>query len=97
MKLSEDDGRYVQFLEGVVVQGFLQVLESEVTILTRKRDAGLVEKAAEGALKTFKDISGRDMSYSVEGSLSDDGSVFAFFLSSKDDRLNSYAVLEVSN
>ncbi|RDB26724.1 V-type proton ATPase subunit E 1 [Hypsizygus marmoreus] len=73
LTLANDEGRYVQFLEGVIVQGFLQVLEPSVTIHSRKRDTDVVKQAAENAARTYKDISGRDVDFSVEGTLSDDG------------------------
>ncbi|KAJ7349465.1 ATPase V1/A1 complex subunit E [Mycena albidolilacea] len=71
--LAKDDGRYVQFLEGVIVQGYLQVFESSVTVHSRKRDVALAEQAAAGAAETYKQLSGRDISFNVEGTLSDDG------------------------
>jgi len=71
--LAQNEGRYVQFLEGVIVQGYLQVLESDVTIHARKRDTTLVSQAAESAAKNYKEISGKEINFSVEGTLSDDG------------------------
>lgn len=71
--LAKDSGRYVQFLEGVIVQGFLQMLEPEVKVLARKRDAQVVTQAAENASKQYRDISGREVNFTVEGTLNDDG------------------------
>lgn len=71
--LAEDHGRYIQFLEGVTVQGFLQVLEPSVTVHARKKDVDDVKQAAANAAKAYKEISGRDIEFEVEGSLSDDG------------------------
>jgi V-type H+-transporting ATPase subunit E len=73
--LAKDNSRYVQFLEGIIVQGYLQILEAQVTVHSRKRDVELVKQAAGSAARTYKDISGRDINYSVEGTLSDDGYV----------------------
>ncbi|KAH9852580.1 ATPase V1/A1 complex subunit E [Lenzites betulinus] len=70
--LSQDEGRYVQFLEGVIVQGFLSLLEAEVTVHSRKKDVDVVRRAADGAAKQYNDISGRTVKPSVEGTLSDD-------------------------
>ncbi|KAF9020647.1 ATPase V1/A1 complex subunit E [Hymenopellis radicata] len=72
-RLASDDARYVQFLEGVITQAFLQVLEPSVTIHARKSDVGLVQQAADNAAKTFTDLSGRTIDHDVEGTLSDDG------------------------
>jgi V-type H+-transporting ATPase subunit E len=73
LELAKDEGRYAQFLEGFIVQGFLQLMESSVTILARKKDAAIVEKASENASKAYHDISGRKLEYTVDASLSDDG------------------------
>ncbi|KAF8664123.1 hypothetical protein AX16_000813 [Volvariella volvacea WC 439] len=70
--LSQDQSRYGQFLEGVIVQGFLQILEPTVIIYARKSDVEAVEKAANNATKQYKEISGRDIDATVEGRLSDD-------------------------
>ncbi|KAF8913628.1 ATPase V1/A1 complex subunit E [Mucidula mucida] len=72
-RLASDDARYVQFLEGIITQAFLQVLEPSVTIHARKSDVALVQQAADSAAKTFTDLSGRAIDYDVEGTLSDDG------------------------
>ncbi|KAF7324775.1 Vacuolar ATP synthase subunit E [Mycena kentingensis (nom. inval.)] len=71
-ELAKDDSRYVQFLEGVIVQGFLQVYESSVTIHCRSRDVELAQQAASGAAATFKELSGNDIKFEVAGTLSDD-------------------------
>ncbi|KAK0225402.1 ATPase, V1/A1 complex, subunit E [Armillaria fumosa] len=73
LTLAKDDGRYVQFLEGFISQGFLQLLEPSVTLLARKQDVSLVEEAAANAAQAYKEISGRDVTYTIEGSLGGDG------------------------
>jgi len=73
LQLASDEGRYVQFLEGIILQGFLQLLEPKAIIRTREKDADIVNKAAEGAKKQYKEISGRDVEFEVDNSLSDDG------------------------
>lgn len=70
--LAKDDGRYTQFLEGVVVQGFLQLMESNVTLLSRKKDAVIVKQAADAASKSYKEISGREVKIEIENTLSDE-------------------------
>ncbi|KAG6895393.1 hypothetical protein C0992_001526 [Termitomyces sp. T32_za158] len=72
VQLSKDEGRYVQFLEGVIVQGFLQILEPTVVIYARQQDVDVVKQAASNAQKSYTEISGRNVEYEVEGSLSDD-------------------------
>lgn len=65
----------MQFLEGVIVQGFLQVLEPSVTVHSRKQDVDVATQAAESAAKSYKEISGKEIEIKVEGILSDDGCV----------------------
>nr|QXO15400.1 V-type proton ATPase subunit E [Pleurotus tuber-regium] len=73
LTLAQDEGRYTQFLEGVIIQGFLQLMEPTVSIQARKQDVQVVQQAAEAAAKNYKDISGRDVEFSVEGVLGGDG------------------------
>lgn len=70
--LSQDSGRYTKFLEDVILQAFLQILEPQARIFARAADVDAAKSAAENAAKQYKEISGRDVEYSVEGSLSDD-------------------------
>ncbi|KAG6822032.1 hypothetical protein H0H87_004592, partial [Tephrocybe sp. NHM501043] len=72
VKLAQEEGRYVQFLEGVVVQGFLQILEPSVTVHSRPQDVETVKQAAASAQKSFVEISGREIQYDVEGTLPED-------------------------
>ncbi|KAI0372003.1 ATPase V1/A1 complex subunit E [Pilatotrama ljubarskyi] len=70
--LAKDEGRYVQFLEGVIVQGFLSLLEPDVTVHAREKDVEKVQRAADGAVKQYKEISGRTVNATVKGTLSND-------------------------
>ncbi|KAI0261220.1 ATPase, V1/A1 complex, subunit E [Gloeopeniophorella convolvens] len=70
--LAAEEGRYVQFLEGVLVQGFLQLLEPSVTVYTRAKDEAIAARAAESAKKAYYEISGREVEIELEASLSDD-------------------------
>ncbi|KIJ39910.1 hypothetical protein M422DRAFT_780918 [Sphaerobolus stellatus SS14] len=70
--LSQDEGKYTQLLEGIIVQSALQMMEPEITVHSRKKDTSLAGRAAEGAKAQYKEISGRDISIKVEGSLSDE-------------------------
>jgi V-type H+-transporting ATPase subunit E len=73
LALAKDDGRYTQFLEGIIVQGFLQLMEPNVTLHSRKRDVEIVKRASERAARQYRDISGRDVAAEVEGTLNDEG------------------------
>lgn len=70
--LAQDEARYVQFLEGVIVQGLLRLLEPEVTVHAREKDVEIARRAGEGAAKQYNEISGRTVTVTVEGTLSKD-------------------------
>ncbi|KAH8109498.1 vacuolar H+ ATPase E1 [Phellopilus nigrolimitatus] len=71
LELSQDEGRYTQLLEGVIIQGLLQLMESDITVIAREKDVAIVETAAAGAQKQYNALSGRDVSISVLGDLPD--------------------------
>ena len=77
--LATEQGRYVQFQEGVILQAFLQIMEPSVTVLARKSDLAVATQASEAAAKSFKEISGRNIAFEVDASLSDDGQVTCFY------------------
>lgn len=70
--LSQDEGRYTKFLEDVILQGFLQILEPSVRVYTRPADAEVAKSAADAAKQKYKELSGRDVEFEVVGELSDD-------------------------
>ena len=70
--LANDEGRYVQFLEGVIVQGLLQLLEPSATVYARAKDEAVAARALDGAKKTYYDISGRQVELELDASLGDD-------------------------
>jgi V-type H+-transporting ATPase subunit E len=45
--------QYVQFLQGIIVQGSLQLLDTEVTIHVREADAAAAKQAADAASKQY--------------------------------------------
>jgi len=72
VELSADEGKYTQLLQGIIVQGLLQLLEPEVTVYGRKKDSGVLQTAADGAAKQYHEISGREVKVNTEASLSDE-------------------------
>lgn len=68
--------RYEQFLEGIITESFLFILELKVTIFSRKSDADVVKQAAESATRSYKEISGRDVEFEVQPTIADDSYVF---------------------
>ncbi|KIK95207.1 hypothetical protein PAXRUDRAFT_827230 [Paxillus rubicundulus Ve08.2h10] len=67
-----EEARYSQFLEGAIVQGYLQLMEPKVTLVAREVDTEIVQKAGEAAAETYTQISGRQVSFDVEGTLSNE-------------------------
>ncbi|KAI0036402.1 ATPase V1/A1 complex subunit E [Vararia minispora EC-137] len=72
VKLAKDEARFVQFLEGVILQGLLQLLEPSATVFAREKDVGIAKRAAEGAKARYTEMSEREVEVDVEGSLNDD-------------------------
>lgn len=72
LTFAEDEGRYSQFLEGAVVQGLLQLMDSKVTLLAREQDAEIMENAGEKAAESYTRISGREVSFELETTLSNE-------------------------
>ncbi|KAF9788240.1 ATPase, V1/A1 complex, subunit E [Thelephora terrestris] len=64
--------QYVQFLQGIIAQGFLQLLEAEVSIHVREADAAAAKDAAAAASNQYTEISGRRVKYELVSSLSPD-------------------------
>jgi len=62
---------YSQFLEGVLTESYLSILEPSVTIYSRKSDVDTVKQAAGAAAKAYKEISGRDIDFDVQGTIAD--------------------------
>ncbi|KAG9082589.1 V-ATPase V1 sector subunit E [Ceratobasidium sp. UAMH 11750] len=73
LDLSKDEEKYGKFLEGIIVQGFLSLLEPSATVLAREKDVGLVQKAVQAAQAQYTEISGREIQVGVEGSLPETG------------------------
>jgi len=71
-RLAGDEARYVQFLEGVLVQGLLQLLEPTVTVYTRAKDKAIATRALDGAKAAYYEISGRQVEVELDASLNDD-------------------------
>jgi len=71
--ISGDRGRYVQLLEGLILQCLLQQMESEVTVYSRKKDADVAKEASSNAAQKYLDISGREVKVNLQNTLADDG------------------------
>jgi len=73
LELSQDESRYTQFLTSIILQGFLSLLEPQVTVIARDKDVDAVNAAVKAATEQYKEISGRDVEGRVEGGLPADG------------------------
>lgn len=62
----------MQFLENIIVQGFLSLLEPEIIVHSREKDAAIAQKASANAAKAYEEISGRTVKATVVGELSND-------------------------
>lgn len=69
---SDSPDQYVQFLEGVIVQGLLQLLEPSVTVYAREGELEVVQQAVDAAKKRYGEISGRKVEVEVEGGLDEE-------------------------
>ena len=74
-KFAEDEGRYSQFLQGAILQGYLQLLEPKVTLFTREQDIELVRNVGAAAAETYAEMSGRAVTFDVQATLNTDGYV----------------------
>ncbi|KAL4061686.1 ATPase, V1/A1 complex, subunit E [Scleroderma yunnanense] len=72
-KFAEDEGRYSQFLEGAILQGYLQLLEPKITVFTRQQDVEFVNKAGAAAAETYTQMSGRVVTFEAQATLNGDG------------------------
>ena len=57
------------------MQGFLQLMEPNVTVISRSQDVDVVTTASESAGRQYGEISGREINFEVDGSLSNNGYV----------------------
>ncbi|KJA18244.1 hypothetical protein HYPSUDRAFT_45404 [Hypholoma sublateritium FD-334 SS-4] len=72
--ICESGSRYEQFLESILTEAYLQILEPKVVIFSRKSDVDVVKQAATSAKRSYKEISGRDIEFEVQGTIADDSS-----------------------
>ena len=70
--LATAEDRYVQFLQSVIIQGLLALLETDVLVLARDKDVSIAQKALESAQKQFSEISGRTVNANVQKGLSNE-------------------------
>lgn len=65
--ITKDPTRYKALLHSMVLQGLLQLLELEATVICRPQDAGLLE--LEPLAEQYQELTGREVALSLEASL----------------------------
>jgi len=73
LTLSKEQGKYEQLLQGLVVQGLLQMMEPTAVVVCRKKDKDVAQRAVDNASKHYASMSGRSVKVNVQAELSDDG------------------------
>lgn len=71
-ELTKDQSKYEQLLQGLILQGLLQLMEEKVIVTARSTDVQLAQKAAESASKQYTEKSGRQTKVEVKEGLSKD-------------------------
>ncbi|EJT99657.1 ATPase V1/A1 complex subunit E [Dacryopinax primogenitus] len=69
---QQDEKKYGQLLEGLILEGLLRFLEPSVLVACRPSDVALCKSASQRASASYTSTSGRSVSISVEGSLPKD-------------------------
>uniref|UniRef100_H3CTR1 ATPase H+ transporting V1 subunit E1a n=1 Tax=Tetraodon nigroviridis TaxID=99883 RepID=H3CTR1_TETNG len=60
-RMAQDAAQYSQLLEGLVLQGFYQLLEPKVTVRCRQQDVDLVQAAIDKNLPIYREAVKRDL------------------------------------
>ncbi|KAF7553028.1 hypothetical protein G7046_g7217 [Stylonectria norvegica] len=63
---SKDKGKYQKVLQGLILQGFYAMNESNLQIRSRKKDFEPVKKAIDEAIKEYKKQVGKDITAKVD-------------------------------
>jgi len=61
----DDEGKYETVLKGLILQGLYSLMEKDVKIVCRSKDASLVNKAKDEAASEFKEAAGFEVKLSV--------------------------------
>ncbi|KTW27434.1 hypothetical protein T552_02412 [Pneumocystis carinii B80] len=65
-KFSEDEERYQELLKVLILQGFLQLMETNVIVRGRASDHGLISKAIDDTIETFKSKTNMDLNVTID-------------------------------
>lgn len=67
-----DGNDYPKAMQALILEVLLMLIAPDVTLAHRPKDEELVKKAAEAANKEYKDMAGRESTFSFDPSLPDD-------------------------
>nr|XP_033807652.1 V-type proton ATPase subunit E 1 [Geotrypetes seraphini] len=65
-KVTKDAARYQALLDGLVLQGFFQLLERKVVIRCRKQDLPLVQSAVQKTVPSYKSATKKDIDVIID-------------------------------
>lgn len=68
-ELTSDQSKYQELLQGLILQGLLQLMEEKVTVTCKSTDVQLTQAAAKEAEKQYKEKSGRTTTVTVQEGL----------------------------
>ncbi|EMR10971.1 hypothetical protein PNEG_00574 [Pneumocystis murina B123] len=65
-KLSEDEERYQELLKVLILQGFLQLMETNVIVRGRASDHALIHKVIDDTIETFKNKTHMELNVTID-------------------------------
>ncbi|QSL66581.1 hypothetical protein MERGE_000963 [Pneumocystis wakefieldiae] len=65
-KLSQDEERYQEILKVLILQGFLQLMETDVIVRGRASDHVLIRKAIDDTIETFKSKTNMELNVTID-------------------------------
>ncbi|KAH0617089.1 hypothetical protein JD844_028727 [Phrynosoma platyrhinos] len=65
-KVVKDSGRYQTLLDGLVLQGFYQLLEPKMTVRCRKQDLPLVRNAVQKSIPIYKTTTKKEVDIHID-------------------------------
>lgn len=65
-EVTKDRQRYIDTIQGLLTQGFFQLLEKDVTIRCREADVDIVKESLVAAVEKFKETSKMELSVKID-------------------------------
>lgn len=64
-KVTQDQGRYAQILESLILQGLYQLFEPNITVKVRPQDRDLIKSVLPTVATKYRDVTGRDVNLTI--------------------------------